>query len=110
MTVAFAWKIERLECRPRVGGLENVVGRVHWRLFGHEGGIQESIYGLAEIEVDEDAAFTPFDRLTEEAVVAWVQDKLGTQAVDGYKTSLAQAVDARLDPPMIPKPLPWVAA
>jgi len=110
MTVAFAWKIERLECRPRVGGLENVVGRVHWRLFGHEGGIQESIYGLAEIEVDEDAAFTPFDRLTEEAVVAWVEDGLGAGTVDGHKASLARAVEARLDPPVVAMPLPWSAS
>ena len=110
MAVAITWKIERLECRPRVGALENVVGKVHWRLFGHEGDIQESIYGLAEIELAGETSFTPFDRLTEEAVVAWVQDKLGARAVDGHKASLARAVEARLDPPVVPVPLPWSAS
>lgn len=110
MAVSFTRKIERLECRPRVGALENVVGKVHWRLFGHEGEAQESIYGLTEIEFDEEAAFTPFDALDEATVVAWVADRLGAQTVDGHRAALAQAVAARLDPAIVPMPLPWSAA
>ena len=110
MAVAFNWKIERLECYPQVGDLENVVGKVHWRLFGHDGEVQESIYGTCDIPLDAQAAFVPFEALTEATIVAWVQAMLGTETVDRHEASLAQAVDARLDPPVVPLPLPWSAA
>ncbi len=110
MAVAFIWKIERLECRPQVGALEDVVGKIHWRVFGVSEAVQESVYGMTEVELDAQAVFTPFEELTEETVIGWVKDRLGAQVVARYETSLTEAVDARLDPPIVPRPLPWSAA
>lgn len=109
MAVSFTWKIERLECRPLVGERENVVGKVHWRVFGSEEDVQESIYGVTEIEFDENAAFVAFEALTEAAVLAWVQDKLGAPKIDAYKATLTEAVNARLDPPVVVLSPPWMA-
>ena len=110
MAVSFTWKIERLECRLLVGERENVVGKVHWRVFGSEGDVQESIYGMTEIAFDESAAFVAFEALTEETVISWVQDRLGASAIDAHKASLAAAVTARLDPPVVVLSPPWIAA
>lgn len=110
MAVSFTWKIERLECRPLVGERENVVGKVHWRVFGAEGDVQESIYGMTEIAFDESAAFVAFEALSEETVISWVQDRLGASAIELHKASLAAAVTARLDPPVVVLSPPWIAA
>jgi hypothetical protein len=110
MAVSFTWTIERLECRPQVGELENVVSKIHWRIFGFEGEVQESVYGLADVQLDEEVVFTPFDELTEDTVVPWMQDKLGIDRVDGLKNSLTQTVNQRINRPVVPILLPWMAS
>jgi hypothetical protein len=107
MAVSFAWKVERLECRPQVGALVNVVSKVHWRIFDSEAAVQ-TIYGVVEVELDESEAFTPFEELTEETVVSWVQGKLGEEKIAALETSLTQAVNARIDPPVVDMPPPWM--
>ena len=57
-----------------------------------------------------DRSFRMLTQLSAAAIVAWVQDTLGAEAVDRHEASLAQAVDARLNPPVVPRPLPWSAA
>ena len=85
--------------------VDRIAGR-----FGERVSPYERIPGLIELDGKRTVLIPDFDRLTEEAVVAWVQDKLGARAVDGHKASLARAVEARLDPPVVPVPLPWSAS
>ncbi len=63
MAVSFTWTIERLECRPQVGELENVVSKIHWRIFGFEGEVQGRSMGSRMS--NSTVVFTPFDELTE---------------------------------------------
>lgn len=110
MSVAYTWKVEKIECRPFVGEYENVVSTVHWRMFGADGEVQDSVYGSEKVDFVEIAVFTPFEELTEEGVIGWVQDKLGTERIALLKTALNTMIANRITPPVVSPPLPWSAA
>lgn len=65
--------------------------------------LQASI-GFAEPTQEE---FIPFDQLTEETVVGWVQQQLGEEQIAGLQAGLLQTIIERNNPPLA-SGLPWV--
>lgn len=110
MSVTYTWKVEQIECRPEVGEYENVVSVVHWRLFGADGSVQDSVYGSEKVDLVESVVFTPFEELIEETVIGWVQTKLGTERITTLKGALDTMIADRIAPPVVSPPLPWSAA
>ena len=57
--------------------------------------------------IEED--FVAYADLTESQVVGWVKDELGEEGVSSIQSSLAQQVDNKINPPVVPvdKNLPW---
>ena len=53
--------------------------------------------------------FVAYSDLTEEQVVGWVKQLLGTEGVKSIEKSLASQVDKKINPPVVPvnKALPW---
>lgn len=53
--------------------------------------------------------FVAYTDLTESQVVGWVKDELGEKEVSSIQSSLAQQVDNKINPPVVPvnKALPW---
>jgi len=98
------WSISQLECKPISGERENVVCTIHWRATYAEGDYTASSYGTASVDESED--FTPFEELTEEIVVGWVQDKLGS-AVAQYEAAMQTEVAEKINPPIVRPQLPW---
>lgn len=98
------WSIELLECKPISGERENVVCTIHWRASYAEGGYTASSYGT--VSVDEDEEFTPFEELTEEIVVGWVQDRLGA-SVAQVEAGITAEVAVKANPPIVRPQLPW---
>lgn len=99
------WSIELLECKPISGERQNVVCTIHWRASYADGDYTASCYGT--VSVDEEEEFTPFEELTEEIVVGWVQDRLGAsvaQVEAGMQTEVAE----KINPPIVRPQLPWV--
>lgn len=54
-----------------------------------------------------DNNFVPYDQLTEEQVIQWVQDSLGQEQVANLQSQLSQAIILMSDPKEIVAPLPW---
>jgi hypothetical protein len=80
--------ITELECYANINGLENVVKNVRWSMD-----VQETINGNTEnmtiggtTQVPEASveAFTPYDELTAEQVVAWVTANTDTDAIANH--------------------------
>ena len=103
--IAYAWKIERLDCYPSLDAFENVVTDVHWRLFASGGGCQATRYGTVSLDVGGlETDFTPFEQLTEAQVVGWVKASLDAAA---HEAALARDIADQLSPPIVSPPLPW---
>jgi hypothetical protein len=91
-----------------MGGRQNVVVTVHWRLTGedeHENKLGEQ--GAVTVSFDPEADFIPFERLTKDQVEGWVGAKLDvrglTERIEAALLKKAPAPTlARMTPPWRP--------
>lgn len=103
------WIIERLYVKPTVDGFQNVVITADWRCNGSEQ--QEgrefagTCYGQTSFPSPDPAAFTDFEKLTQEDVMSW----LFASGIDknAVEASVQNQIDNQINPPIISPPLPW---
>lgn len=114
-TVTYAWRIERLDAAPREGRQRNVVHNIHWRLLGTDGVNTLDLYGTVPLSEPNPKDFTPYDELTEESVVSWLEAAIDANAgaenatVAQMRESLARMLAAQRKPSVVPMPAPWDA-
>lgn len=72
------WKIINLECIPNKGGLENIVTNINFECTGEytDNGttyvaVIEGNIGLGDVDVNN---FTPFNNITKEQVMTWIEN------------------------------------
>ena len=86
----FNWTISALDCKVDEDNLKDVVYTVHWRYRAtDENGITED--------------FTPYDELTKEQVVGWLEASMDVPAMDLSLDEqiylLINPIDVTLPPP-----------
>jgi hypothetical protein len=98
------WNIFQLE-RHLADGL---VITVHWEATKNVEGASARVYGSVGLPPKEptDPSFVPFDELTPEIVIAWVQAQLGEDEVASIESSLDAQIEAQLHP-VNASGLPW---
>lgn len=107
MTITNTWGIVQLECYPEYDGETDVVFVAHWTLNATDGTYTGSVYGSQGVSLDPDAPFVPYNDLTEEQVVGWVQSAMGEEQVAAYEANVAGQIEAQINPPVVTPPLPW---
>jgi len=93
----FEWNIAQMDRKTSDG----FVTTVHYTVTAVDGEFTASTYGTVGYE--EKDSFTPFNQLTKETVVGWVQESLGKDTVE---SSLADQINAQKNPTSI-SGLPW---
>jgi hypothetical protein len=86
------------------------VTNVIWTLTGVDGQATAYIGGNTRFDSSvQPASFIPYDQLTQEIVLGWVQDALGEQGISNYQDCVQGQIDSILNPPVSPQntPLPW---
>lgn len=114
MATTFSWSIDRIstfqEPQP------NYVAEVCWSLMGvssivagENQNYQASMGGRTTL-VSTESTFIPYDQLTEEIVIGWLQNTLGVDGVNNAKAQVQAYIDRMINPPAVPldTPLPWV--
>lgn len=109
MPITNTWNVVQMDAYPEEDGETDVVFNVHWTLTGTDGTYTGSVYGTQGVTIDPAAPFTPYEDLTLEQVVGWVQDAMGAEQVAAYEFNVAQQIDNQIDPPVVTPPLPWIA-
>jgi len=107
VTIKYNWIIAQLDCYPEYEGHKDVVFTAHWRMDGTDGEHTAGVYGTVGLKLDPEAKFTPFEKLTQEQVVGWVEDALGEEQVKQYEESVANQIETLANPPVVSPPLPW---
>ena len=82
-----------------------------WTLSGVQEQYSASIDGNTQFKVKpSDPSFVPYDQLTEEVVIGWVQASLGEQGIANYEANVQGQIDSQINPPVSPAntPLPWL--
>lgn len=113
MKNTITWLVLGLTVLPKAESLSDVVIRVQWQAtaVSPKGTVAET--GTAtEVGLPDPEAFTPYDQLTQDQVIAWVQEALGPEGVTAVTTTLDRIIEAQENPEPcpIPMPLPWSPA
>jgi len=103
----YTWTIAALDCSNTDADFPAKVITAHWRLDGEFSDTHAGIYGTVSFEEPEEGSFVPFDQLTEEQVIGWVEAALGDEQVAEYKANIEQQIADKIAPPVESKPLPW---
>ena len=81
---------------------------VIFETIGTDGTYTASIGGSIELAVQSDQAnFIPYNQLTEEIVIGWINDQTQNQA--NYYANIDGQINSQINPPVVPQntPLPW---
>lgn len=59
--------------------------------------------------IQDDPNYVPYDQLTNEIIIGWIQNQLGENGVNSIQQSIAGMIDTILNPPATPQeqPLPF---
>jgi hypothetical protein len=95
------WSIAQMERNTS----DDFVVTVHYRVNAVDGDYSASTYGTVGYTQSEES-FTPFDELTEETVIGWVQNSLDK---DEIEANLASQIEAAKAPATVAG-LPWNTA
>jgi hypothetical protein len=98
MATTYEWNIAQMDRNAADG----FVITVHYTVSAVDGDHAASTYGTVGYTQGE-GSYTPFEQLTKEQVVGWVQESLGKDEVEA---GLAAQIDA-LKNPVSESGLPW---
>lgn len=108
MATVFTWAVDRMMTVQQPD--PDYVVSVGWTLTGVDGEYTSSIQGMTPLTVSEDqTGFIPYDQLTPEIVIGWVQESLGESGVNSYENGVNGMIESQKNPPPAPTPtpLPW---
>lgn len=111
--INYTWRIEQLDAAPADGGLQNIVRRVHWRLFATDGMNSVDAYGDVCLADPASNDFTPFSKLSETTVTDWLEAAIDARAgeeeptVEQLRAGLAGMLAAKRKPAIVAMDAPW---
>lgn len=107
MIIAYTWAVTQMSV-TRAGDLTNYVVQATWTKTGtNEDGITGVYTGVTSFAPDPlQPNFVPYDQLTEEMVLGWIQPTIGALAVESMDKAIANQIERKIDPVVV-EPLPW---
>ena len=111
MPTSFSWNIKVMTVKPVEGSLTDVVIVVYWDRLGSRASnsvtYNASRSGMSNLGTPDPYNFTPYDQLTENQVIGWVETSLGTEQLALIDASIDKDIDNQINPPVEVLPPPW---
>jgi hypothetical protein len=102
------WVISAMECRVHEENMDDVVIIVHWRYQARELHEEKEYfaetYGATSVGMPDPETFTPYDQLTKEQVVGWLEEELD---VEQMNASLQENINLQINPVTVTLPPAW---
>jgi hypothetical protein len=86
MPNTYTWKVTNLFTDIKVEGKLKFVSIVNFEIFGTDSVNTTLVSGSQSFDPAASDTFTPFEQLTEQDVLGWVKDKIGTDGVKAIYT------------------------
>lgn len=110
MAITYTWKITGLKTKNITEDKQNAVVQTYWQKIGiDENGNEGTFSGATPFTVDptdESGPFIPFEQLTEEDVIAWIQTVVVGQYEEHVNGQIQKQIDEKINP-VIEADLPW---
>jgi hypothetical protein len=100
----YTWTIVALDCKINENNLQDVVYNVNWRYTAsNEDGVSAVNFGALLVPPPSQEDFTPYEDLTKDQVVGWLDAGLNVPAMtadlDNQINLIVNPVDITLPPP-----------
>ena len=111
MAATITWRVGTMECYPTYQQEKDVVFTVHWDCLGSEtvsgSTYNGRVYGSTGVTYHSGSEFTPYNQLTQDQVLGWVWESMGTEQKTNYENSVQTQINNQINPPVVILPLPW---
>lgn len=107
MAITYTWTVEGMKV-TRVGDKPNYVVQTYWTKTGtDENGITGTFRGATPFTPNpEQQDFTPYDQLTQNIVLGWIQPVVTGSYEEHVNNYIAEQIAKNTDP-VVEEPLPW---
>jgi len=103
--ITYNWDCKTVDIHPQAEGETNVVYNVHWIATGVSDKLDSNLnhysatnIGTQKVELDSSKPFIPFEDLTNEIIVGWTKDAMGTDQVKNIEDSIASQIAEKQNP------------
>lgn len=107
MGADYTWVVTNMDCYSSKEGNSNVVFNVKWSITADDGSNKATYCGGQDIEYNPDDTFIQYENLTEEQVLDWVKNILGSEEINRITASLNAHLLTLANPPVVTLALPW---
>jgi hypothetical protein len=103
----YTWLVTTLWTET-IAGEQNYVVIASYDVTGVDGSYTASLSNTAQFSTANVSNFIPYDQLTNEIVVGWIQQDLGVNGVNSIEACIQGQIDSQINPPVVPEvtPLP----
>ena len=103
----YTWEVTSLYTET-IDGEQNYVVIANYNVVGVDGTYEASLSNIARFSTESVSPFIPYEDLTEEIVIGWIQTDLGVDGVDNIYACIQGQIDSQINPPVTPEltPLP----
>lgn len=111
--ITYKIKVANLDCIQSENGLADVVKTVHWEISASEPKNWEDLdlgfyksYRFGSTELDSicpTGQFIPFDQLTDNMIINWIEKKVNISGTDGIYAALAKEIELQKNPLIVKK-------
>jgi len=104
----FNWIVNALYTET-IDGQQDYVVIASFDVVGIDGQYTANVKGTQTFSTESMSTFIPYEDLTEEIVVGWIQTSLGEDGVNNIYACIQGQIDSQINPPVVPQntPLPW---
>lgn len=100
MEYKFIFSEDSFVCAKSLDGLSDVVEVINWR-YGND---QASVGGCNAFPAPSPASFTPFNELTEEQVVSWLEEANDMEYLKSAVDNEIAQIEAKANQEILPPP------
>jgi hypothetical protein len=106
----YTWLVTTLWTET-IAGEQNYVVIASYNVTGVDGTYSASLSNTAQFSTANVSNFIPYEDLTNEIVIGWIQQDLGVNGVNSIEACIQGQIDSQINPPVVPQntPLPWAA-
>ena len=108
MANQYFWGINQMTCYPTYENQKNCVFNIAWVCSATDGTNNVATYGTVDIPYVAQDVYIPYENLTFDQTLAWVNDSLGPDGIAAAQATCDEQLIAVANPTEIQLPLPYV--
>ena len=107
----YTWAVTALYTET-IAGEQDYVVIANYEVVGVDSTYSASLSNIARFSTETVSTFIPYDNLTNDIVIGWIQEGLGVDGVNNLEACIQGQIDSQANPPVSPvsAPLPWAPA